>query len=364
MDNPQNTLREAYAEAITSQETPVEETPVVEAPTVETAAVEETAEQKAERARDESGKFVKQDKSDKPEKPRVDTAPAKAPIEAQVTQRPPRPSSWKKDYEKDWETLNPRLAAYIDQREKEYAKGVSTYKQEWDRAKPVLDALTPYQEHMQKFGIRPEQLVQNLAAAHQALAMGSPQEKLQRFAKLAQDYGVDLRALMPRQPQMGPDGRPIPPSPQAQIGAILQQQIAPIRQELQQFKRAQIAAQQAQISSEIERFKQHEGHEHFEELKETMASLLDKGIVQDLESAYSTAIRMPQHDDIWSAMQESKRKADEARRAQEAQRAVQSAKSKAVSLKSSSPGAAASTGSKNSLRDTYAEQVNASLGRV
>lgn len=357
-EETQTTLRDTISEAFNAAEAPVESTPVVESTPSEATTPVETEAQVAARARDEAGRFAKEEKA------KADALPAKASIEAPVTQRPPRPSSWKKDYEKDWETLNPRLAAYIDQREKEYAKGVSTYKTEWDRAKPVLEALAPYQQHLQQYGIRPEQFVQNLAAAHQALALGNPQERLQHFAKLAQDYGVDLRALMPRPPQVGPNGQPLPVPPQVALQRWLQSQIAPVRQELQQFKNAQAQQQQAQVSHDIERFKSAPGHEHFEALKDTMAMLLEKGIAQDLDEAHSLALRMPQHDDIWSAMQDEKRRADEAKRAQDAAQAVKSAKAKAVSLKSSSPGAAAATGQKSALREQYAELVGASSGRV
>lgn len=356
-EETQTTLREDYAEALKSVEAP-EAAPVIETKAPAEAAPQTEEAKAAERARDEAGRFAKEQKA------KADAEPAKALPEASVTQRPPRPSSWKKDYEKDWETLDPRLAAYINQRESEYAKGVSTYKQEWDRAKPILEALSPYQQHLQQYGIKPEQFVQNLAAAHQALALGSPQEKLQRFAKLAHDYGVDLRALLPRPPQLGEDGQPLPVPPQVALQQWLQQQIAPVRQELQQFKTAQAEQQAAQVSHEIERFKAGPEHEHFEAVKETMATLLEKGVVQDLDSAYSTALRMPQHDDIWTAMQDEKRKTDETRRQQEAAATAAAARKKAVSLKSSAPGAHTANTNTSDLRAQYSEALAAADGRV
>ena len=354
MSETQTTLRDTYSEAFdehvaeTPQE-PVEVKPVVEE--VKTEVLETKPGRTAGRERDEHGKLL--------------PGPAKKEeVITPVVTRPARPSSWKKDYEKDWETLDPRLAAYINQREQEYAKGVSTYKQEWDRAKPVLDALAPYIEQYTRYGIKPEQLVQNLAAAHQALALGNPQQKLQQFARLAQQYGVDLRAFAPRPPQLDADGRPLPPNPQVQLQKWLQQQMAPVRQELQQFKAAQAEHQQAQVAGEIERFKAANEHEHFEALKGTMAMLLEKGVVQDLESAYSTALRLPQHDDIWTAMQEEKRKAEVTKRAEEARLSAISAKKKAPQLKSSSPGSSVAADGKKSLRDSYADAYDSATGRV
>ena len=92
--------------------------------------------------------------------------------------------------------------------------------------------------------------------------------------------------------------------------------------------------------------------------------LLEKGVVQDLESAYSTALRLPQHDDIWTAMQEEKRKAEVTKRAEEARLSAISAKKKAPQLKYSSPGSSVAADGKKSLRDSYADAYDSATGRV
>lgn len=351
MSETQTTLRDQLTAAYDEHVEAPAEIPAQPTTQVET---EKTAE---ERARDEKGRFAEQ-KTESQKKPEDKTIAAAAAL-----QRPPRPSAWKKDYEKDWETLDPRLAAYINQRESEFAKGVSTYKQEWDRAKPILDAIAPFQQQFQQYGIQPDQWVRTLGAAHQALALGTPQQKLAMFAKLAQDYGVPLQALLPRPPQVGPDGQPVPqPQFDPRLAMWLQQQIGGMRGELQQWKTAQAEGQAAQIAKEIEAFAK--DHPHYEALKETMAEVLEKGLATDLDGAHSIAMRMPQHDDIWTASQEEKRKADEAKRAEEARLAAVAAKKKAVSPKSSSPGSAKATDGKKSLRDQYAEALEASTGRV
>ena len=347
MSETQTTLREQISSAMEEKVAPESEVVVTETPV-------ESAEAKAERARDEAGRFAKEEKA------KADAQSVKASQEAQAPQRPPRPSSWKKDYEKDWETLDPRLAGYIHQREQEFAKGVSTYKTEWERAKPILEALAPFQEQFQKYGIQPDHFVRSLGAAHQTLALGTPQQKLQVFAKLAQDYGVPLQALLPR---TMPDGQQVPQM-DPRIAMLLQQAIAPVRQELQQFKTEQQKQQEAQMSREIEAFKAESSHEHFDILKDTMAKLLESGVATDLESAYNMAIRMPQHDDIWTAMQETKRKTEEAQRAKEAAQQAAAAKKKAVSLKTSSPGSSSGASGKSPLREQYADAIGATTGRV
>ena len=65
-----------------------------------------------------------------------------------------RPTTWKKEYLPIWdkltagEQLTPeeslKLAEYSNQRESEYKKGVSTYKQEADNAKSLVEAIAPF----------------------------------------------------------------------------------------------------------------------------------------------------------------------------------------------------------------------------
>ena len=113
MDEPQVTLRDAIESAVEEHET---------AP-----AVEQDAAPAAEAPRDDAGRFAA---------PPQDEQPAPAPTK-------PRPSSWKKDYDEHWTKLDPSLQDYIAQREQEYAKGVSTYKQNWDQAAPLYEAMQP-----------------------------------------------------------------------------------------------------------------------------------------------------------------------------------------------------------------------------
>ena len=350
-------LREQLSKAYDTH-TEVETEPVVEAPEV-TTKVEPPVESSAEeRARDEKGRFA--EGKEVKAKPKPETGGLATP----TVERPKPPSSWKKDYWSHWDTLDPKLAEYINQREAEYAKGVSTYKGEWERAKPILDAITPYAQEFQKYGVKPEQWIANLGAAHQALALGNPQQKLQMFAKLAQDYGVPLQALMPRQPQVGPDGQPLPqqqPAIDPRVSAWLQQQFGTLKQEINQFKTQQQQQQAAQIQKEIDSFAAN--HPHYEAIKNTMADLIDKGLATDLQQAHDLALRMPQHDDIVAAEREEKRKAEETRKAQEAATQAARARKNAVSVKSSSPGAgAAASEGKKSLREQLSETYDGVTG--
>jgi hypothetical protein len=159
------TLREQLASALEASETP-DVNPPVETPTVETLEGE-TAEQKAERIRDEKGRFA-------PE-PKAATAPTAAPVVPPVDAPLDRPSTWKKVDE--WNALPRAIQEEIRRREADYAKGVSTYKQEWEATKPLQEALAPFLPTLQQHNIDPGQWITNLGTAHQRLALGSPQAR-------------------------------------------------------------------------------------------------------------------------------------------------------------------------------------------
>ena len=371
-----SSLREALESAVSSQEakessiaeapeTVVPDTPeVVESVKADAAPIGETAEQRTERIRDEKGRFAAETEREKrireglikPAAPAQAAQPAPA---AAAVAKIPRPSSWKKDYWEHWDKLDPQVAAYINQREGEYAKGVSTYKQEWDNAKPLLDAVAPFLPVLEQHGIKPDAWITNLGRAHHALATGDGQTKLQMFAKLAQDYGVPLQALYDanfaqqfvQQTIQQPQQQQRPAPQQADVVTLVRQELnaARTQEQIEQFEAAKDAAGQPL-------------YPHFSTVKGDMALLLDAGKAQDLKSAYSMALRL--HDDLFAAEQAAKQKADEAARLEASRKAVAAAKGSAVSVKSATPASAGATprkGIRGTLEDAFDQHMT---GRV
>lgn len=298
----------------------------------------ETPDQKSERVRDESGKFAKKE-------PEGVIADAQIP-EPEPIQRAPKPSSWKKEYEEQWNTLDPKLADYINQREREYATGVSTYKSEAERARNLQQAIEPFIPELQKHNIQPEQWITNLGRAHQTLAMGDPVTKAQMFAQLARDYGVDLVQLV-NNPTLQNYQPPIPPvHPMA------------VRQEVLQVMEG------IQLENEIKAFSADKvNYPHFETVRETMAGLLQSGLAQDLKSAYDKSIRM--HDDLWQSQQEAQRSQQEAERQRQQAEAVQKARAKVTSVKSTTPSGSATAPTAQGRREALREALGSvGQGRV
>ena len=344
-------LREALESAVSEVE--ARESAVTAAPEPEQVQPAETevpigaeaVEAKPDRKREEDGKFAKETPRERairlgtirpagaataaPAAPAAAAVPA-APVPAKL----PRPDSWKKERQADWDAMSPSQQAYVKEREDQYFKGVSTYKQEWEGAKPLLDAIAPFLPTLQQHNIRPDVWITSLGRAHQMLATGDGQTKLQMFAKLAQDYGVPLQALYDQQ------------AAQQFVQQTIHQRPAP--QQVQQpqdfdakideaFAKREAAAKFAEFTRDIET-----KYPHYETVKPDMALLLEAGKAKDYPSAYTMALRL--HDDLFKAEQVKETQAAEAARQEAARKAVAAAKGNAVSVKSATPaGATAKT---------------------
>jgi hypothetical protein len=244
--------------------------------------------------------------------------------EGQLTkQRPPRPSTWKKDIaERFWDQMDPDLADYLNLREQQYAQGVSTYKQEWERVKPISEALSPYLPLLQQHGVDPAQWISSLAEAQRTLAFGSPEQKAAMFQRLAMEYGVPL----------GEGG-------DSNVSAFVRE-LQQLKSQWNHFQTAQQRAAEEGTRAEIAKWS--DGKPHFAKVRETMAQLLEASVANDLDDAYDKAIRL--HDDIFSEVQQERARAAEEERRQRAAQTVAQARANAVSVKGatpSSPGKAA-----------------------
>lgn len=361
-----DTVENAFDQVVQPETTPVEvpETvSVIDGPTV---AAGDT------RARDESGRFV--EKKESTAAAPAKATPAKAPPTAQAatpaavvpaTPKVQRPSTWKKDHWEAFDKLaleNPALAQYINQREGEYAKGVSTYKQEWEGAKPLIDAIAPFMPLLQQHNIQPSQWIGNLGRAHQQLAMGTPEQKLGTFIRLAGEYGVPVEQMFVR----GQDG-------QVYFNQQLLQQQAQAPQSRPQ-QQPQDVGQQVREILQTERANESiasmeantQKYPHFQEVRETMAGLLQAQLASGLEDAYKAALQHPKHFHLFEAQQKQQRETDERERAEASRRQAESARRKAVSPRTATPTSVASGGEgKKGLRSTIEEAFDSAVaGRV
>lgn len=330
----------------------------------EAAVTEQKTGRTAGRARDEHGRLLpgaaKKDSAEQPEaaaQPQVATAQAAAPALAE-TKKINRPSSWKKDHWEAFDNLaktNPALAEYINQRESDYAKGVSTYKTEAENAKQMMEAVAPFMPALQANNLQPAQWIKNLGGAHQALVYGDPQTKLSLFAQMARDYKVDLGQLFVR----GQDGN-IYYNPQLQQAA--QQQPQPQLTQADIDKRVDQALVTRDALMQVERMKSDEkNYPHFDTVRPKMIGLLQSGLATSYDDAYQQAIRLD--PEIFEAQQEQQRQEKARVDAEAKQRVAEAARRNTVSVKSGTPtAAAAGTNGAKGLRAQLSENFDAATG--
>lgn len=269
--------------------------------------VPEDAEVKAQRIRDEQGKFAKGAPPVVGSDPNATPAPAVAanPLDA-------APNTWKKEVAATWATLPPEVRAEVSRREADFHKGIEGYKQAAGFGQAMERAITPYAQTIQSLGITADKAVSELMAADHKLRYGSPQEKAAYFSQLAQTYGIDLSAAQ----QI--EHTPIDP-----VVAQLQQQVQKlsgyIENQTQQGQQQELAS----LNSEIANFSADPKHSHFESVKGHMAALLQAGQASSLADAYEQAIYAnPATRQLVLAQQQADQRAEAAKKATAAKTAA------------------------------------------
>ncbi len=320
---------------------------------VESAAPQETAAEstaRAERARDEAGRFTKAERD-------AQQAASEAQGEAPAP-RLQRPSSWKKDYQAQWDKMvdtDPQMAQYLLEREQQFASGVSTYKAEADRARDIQSLIEPHAPRFQHYGVDSKEYLGRLLKMDEILATGSPQQKMALLQGIAQSVGLlDAQG----QAQEFDQGQ------QSYVPPELLNTVYGLQSKLQAIEQANERAEQTRINAEIENFA--ETAPFFDELTEEMARLLEAGLATNLQDAHKKALRW--NDDLFSKYQAEQQQGEEAAKRKAAQETAARARSAAVSPRSSTPtGAVAASTQGSDIRSILENATNSALaggGRI
>jgi len=327
--------REALEAALDQAEEGTLEAPVEKEIEVNDDPIE-AEEKPSDETRDEKGRFKsKQEEPDSQDNTDEETELVAEASDVGEEPEIKRPTTWKKEYVEVWNKMQEgkpldkeefvKFAEYANQREAEYKKGVSAYKAEADNARQITDAIGPFIPELQKHGISPSAWINNLGRAHYTLANGTQEQKLNAFNRLAQDYGIQLNrdALqMPEQAYVDPYQQQLMQQLQA-----TQQQVAQLSQIREQEENARLSNEISRVSSNKVAFP------HFDMVREDMAQLLERGLAQDLESAYAKAVRV--NDEAFK-LEQDKLLRSASTQASKAQQ-VAKAKATAVSPRSVTP---------------------------
>jgi hypothetical protein len=344
-------------------EAPIEKEIEINDDPIQTSS-QESNESSQENNRDEKGRF----KSNAEETSSQDHTDQQSELVAEASdanEEPEikQPTTWKKEYREVWDKMADgkpldkaefaKFAEYANQRESEYKNGVSVYKKEADNARELTNAIGPFMPELQKHGISPSAWINNLGRAHYTLANGNPEQKVHMLHRLAQDYGIQLNqdALqMPEQAYVDP------------YQQQLMQQLQATQQQVQQLSAIREQEENARLSNEISRVSSNKvAFPHFEMVREDMAQLLERGLAQDLETAYAKAVRM--NDEAFKLEQDKLLKSTNTQ-ASKAQQ-VAKAKATAVSPRSVTPSGQVSKGDAKDRRSLLmANLADAEGGRV
>lgn len=260
------------------------------------------------------------------ESPQPKEAPQKE-VEKQETEEKPvtKPAhnpwkSWKPEAAEKLSKLPEDVQKHIIDRQEQFHKGIEQYKEAANYGKIIDKSIAPFKEYLSQLGVAPEVAFPNLLKTERTLRTGSPQEKVEMFQKLAHDYGIDLGALasVPYDPQL----------------MNLKQQLAWTQSQLDDASNFRQSHEDAQIYSTIEEFGQQ--HEFFDDVRLTMADLLDRGLASDLSDAYAKAVRLD--DNVFQKAQARQHANSERQALSQADQAAKAAKAAAVSVKGSPVG--------------------------
>lgn len=317
---------------------------------------EETPEQKEQRARDEQGRFAKEEAKKRETLTLKKDAAQAAPVEPDATAAAlpavKAPESWSAPLKAKFSELPPDVQVEITRRESEMHRKFTEQDQDRNFGKQVRELSQPYMATIIQEGATPALTYQEFLKTAYALRTATPAQKTQMLLNLAAQFNVPLN--LPQQGQFQPH-------PQLQS---LEQQIAELKQE-RQAELQQRASQEAfSLKTEIEAFAGEPGHEHFETVKPVMAALLESGTAETLQDAYDQAVWA--RPDIrstltahLSASAEEKRLADIKDKALKARQAAGSV--------TGGPGAGGElngAGNSRSLRDELRANLRAATGRV
>lgn len=292
-DSIRSLLEKGVADAATADAAPVPAAEQTAAPAAE------TAEQKADRLRDEGGRFATPDKARETLtiKSKTSTDPAAAapaPATQQAAATPPAattsakpdepgappPIEWKGAAKVDWQRLPKNVQAAIRETYDAVAQDraeVAPLREMIDTARPLL---------VREAGSVQEGIRQ-LLAFHQ-LSVDKPVDLALHILRAR---GIDPRVAFGGQPAAGqqPQGQQPQPGIQPQVPDVRSIVAQLVQQELQPL-RAQVEQRETQqYVTTIEAFRADPAHPYFNEVSQHMGFLLKAGHAKDMQEAYDQA---------------------------------------------------------------------------
>ena len=209
------------------------------------------------------------------------TTPAEVQVATTTIPAEAPPKTWRPDALVEWEKLPSAVRAEVLKREEDMFKGMESYKQKAHFGESFQTTLQPHMELLRQQNIEPVAHVGNLLHAHRMLSTAAPEARHQMFARLANDYGINLQQLLQTAQNY------VPPSPEV---VDLQRKFNELQSISTRNEQMQLQAKEAQLTAQIDRFQKDPANVHFATVANDMVELLSRGISTTLEDAYERAV--------------------------------------------------------------------------
>ncbi len=339
----------------------------------DTAAHVETAAAKAERLRDEAGRFAETPKDAKrdtlklPEK--ATGVKADAPLLG--TEQPPvtqpvinAPKGLKPEFKAKFGELSPDWQAEINRREADAAKVLAAQDEDRLFGKTLKEIATPYIPTILAEGGTVEKAVAGLLQTAHVLRQGTEMQKASSVAAVMQQFKVSPQALFSIL-----QGGNVNTGSQAVPGydprlETLQQRLDRMEQDRQTEVQQRQLQETQTLQSQIEDFSTKPGHEHFDRVRTHMGVLLENGIAADLDDAYNRAVYAD--PEIRSTLIAASQQADAGQRQSEAKARAEAARRAGGSV-SGGPGSASplnGSGANVPIEETIRAAIRETSGRI
>ena len=276
-------------------ETPAPETPAVEAPQAEPQSRADTIREALTKTPTNRGKHAaSQPREGGKFAPKFPNAENQAPQMADKP-RAEMPKSLRLELKEHWEKAPAELQQAFAQRDADYEKGITSYKQRDAEARAITEQFAPYEWILRNEGSTPAQAIGPLLQTAALLRTGTPQQKSQAVAQMIQQFQIPLDQVAAY------FGGEAPPQQDSHYNQLAQQ----VQQLTQHITQSQYEAQKQNENralSVIQQFASDPANAHFEAVQDRMLSLLQAPQVlgdishmserEKLQIAYDTAVRL------------------------------------------------------------------------
>jgi hypothetical protein len=303
----ESSLRDAISSAFDAKEAEATGTEPVaeaaEATTSDTDATDEAPEARPSKDRDETGRFAKTEKAQAkrasvpPGKAAPVTQAAAAPVAsakpgtpavAAVSSPTPTelkaPAGWNAAEREAFKVWPKELQETAIRRERDYAVAIQKHAEGARFGQQVQQRIAPFVQPILAQGGDPLQTMESLFRTAYTLDSGTPQQKAALVAQILNGYGVDLDLV---NAQLGP-GTAQPQAQHVDPDTLVRQTEERVMRTLQQQRMQSMVERETAAMEDFAA-----SHEHFEDVRETMADLLDvaakRGKKLTPEEAYTRA---------------------------------------------------------------------------